>query len=106
VPVDGRPFNTTLPVARRQVGGDTAPVEGAVGVGGCSLITKLSEAGEIHPDELATVKVKVPAGIVVAVYVVPVPINAMSIGKQVKVQVPAEGNPLKATLPVDVVHEG
>ena len=106
MPVAGRPFSITLPVARRQVGGDIAPTEGAIGVGGCSLITKLSEAGEIHPDELVTVNVKVPAGIVVAMYVVPEPITATSIGKQVKVQVPDAGNPLKLTLPVDVTHEG
>jgi hypothetical protein len=57
VPVDGSPFNKALPVASLQVGGDTVPTEGAVGVGGCSLITKLAEAGETHPDELATLYV-------------------------------------------------
>ncbi len=84
-----------------QVGGEIVPDEGAVGVGGCSLITKLAEAGETHPDELVTVYVYVPAGIVVAVYVVPVPVTATFIGKQFKVHVPVAGNPLRATLPID-----
>ena len=66
MPVAGSPLNTALPVASLHVGGDTVPGEGASGVSGCSLITKLAEAGEIHPDELVTVYVYVPEGIVVA----------------------------------------
>ena len=67
MPVAGNPLNAALPVASLHVGGETVPGEGAVGVGGCSLITKPAEAGETHPDELATVYVYVPAGIDVSV---------------------------------------
>ena len=63
MPDAGKPLITALPVATLHVGGDTVPGEGAVGVGGCSLITKLAEAGETHPAELTTVYVYVPAGI-------------------------------------------
>jgi hypothetical protein len=67
VPVAGKPLNAALPVASLHVGVDTVPVEGAVGVGGCSLITKPAEAGETHPEIFATIYVYVPAGIDVSV---------------------------------------
>lgn len=55
MPVAGKPLNAALPVASLHVGGEIVPGEGAVGVGGCSLIKKLAEAGETHPAELDTV---------------------------------------------------
>ena len=57
VPVAGRPFNTTPPVAIAQAGCVTVPVAGAAGVGGCAFITTLPEAVEIQPDAFVTVKV-------------------------------------------------
>ena len=55
VPVAGKPFKITLPVAKAQVGWVTVPNVGAVGVAGWSLITTFAEAAEIHPDALVTV---------------------------------------------------
>ena len=57
VPVAGKPFKTTLPVARAQVGCVVVPTEGAVGVAGCALITTLVEGGDVTEVELVTVKV-------------------------------------------------
>jgi hypothetical protein len=55
LPVAGKPFNTTLPVAKAQVGWVIVPTVGAVGDDGCAVITTLDEAGEIQPEELVTV---------------------------------------------------
>jgi hypothetical protein len=55
VPEAGNPFNTTLPVATRQVGCVMVPIEGAPGIEGCALITTFEEAGDVQPDELVTV---------------------------------------------------
>ena len=55
VPVAGRPFNTTLPVAIAQVGWVMVPTVGAVGDDGCAVITTLAEAGETQPEALVTV---------------------------------------------------
>ena len=52
---EGKPLNTTLPVANEQVGWVMVPTVGAAGVGGCALITTLAEAGELHPAALVTV---------------------------------------------------
>jgi hypothetical protein len=53
---EGKPFNTTLPVATVHVGCVMVPIVGAVGVGGCVLITTLAEATEVQPAALVTVK--------------------------------------------------
>ena len=50
VPVAGRPFRTTLPVATAQVGWVMAPIAGAVGVAGWGAMTTLADATEVHPD--------------------------------------------------------
>jgi len=55
LPVAGRPFNTTLPVAMLQVGWVIVPTVGAVGDDGCAVITTLAEAGDTQPEELITV---------------------------------------------------
>jgi hypothetical protein len=57
VPVAGRLFKTTLPVAMSQVGWVTVPTTGAAGVAACALIATLAEACETHPEALVTVKV-------------------------------------------------
>ena len=51
----GNPLNTTDPVATVQVGWVIAPTTGAVGVGGCELMTMLADAGDVHPAALVTV---------------------------------------------------
>lgn len=56
-PVSGRPSSTTLPVETSQVGWVIVPTTGAGGVTGCGLMTTSSEAGEMHPAALVTVKV-------------------------------------------------
>jgi hypothetical protein len=55
LPVEGKPFKITLPVATEQVGWVTVPTVGAVGVAGWVLITTLAEDDEIHPEALVTV---------------------------------------------------
>jgi len=55
LPVAGKPFNTTLPVAIAQVGWVMVPTVGAVGDDGCAVITTLAEAGETQPEALVTV---------------------------------------------------
>jgi hypothetical protein len=52
---EGKPLNTTLPVATVQVGDVMAPTVGADGVAGCALMTTLADAEEVHPTELVTV---------------------------------------------------
>ena len=55
VPVDGKPFNTTLPVANAQVGCVMVPTAGAVGVAGCALINTSADDDDVHPAALVTV---------------------------------------------------
>jgi hypothetical protein len=55
LPVAGKPFKITLPVATKQVGWVIVPTVGAVGVAGWVLIITLAEAGEIQPEALVTV---------------------------------------------------
>jgi len=54
-PVDGKPFNTTLPVDTVHVGWVTVPNVGAVGVAGCALMITFTDAEEVHPTEFVTV---------------------------------------------------
>ena len=54
VPVAGKPFKITLPVAKAQVGWVIVPTVGAVDTNGCALITTLADAAETHPDALVT----------------------------------------------------
>ena len=53
---EGSPLSTTLPVGTAHVGCVIEPTTGAVGVAGCAFMTTLPEAGEVHPNELVTVK--------------------------------------------------
>ena len=52
---DGKPVNSTLPVATAQVGCIIVPVNGAEGVTGCEFITTFVDASDVHPTELVTV---------------------------------------------------
>jgi hypothetical protein len=55
VPLEGNPLKTALPVATVHVGWVIVPTTGADGVTGCTLITTLVDAAEVHPAELVTV---------------------------------------------------
>ena len=62
-------------------------------------------AADVHPLAFVTVNVYVPATKPVNVVVLPVP-DFVEPPLAVTVHVPVEGNPLKATLPVDTSHVG
>ena len=55
VPDAGKLVKSTLPATTTHVGCVIVPIIGAVGVTGCTLITTLFEAAEVHPEELVTV---------------------------------------------------
>jgi len=55
VPLEGNPFNTTLPVATAQVGWVMVPTTGAAGVDGCEFITMSADEADRQPYELVTV---------------------------------------------------
>ena len=55
LPVAGKLFNTTLPVATEQVGWVIVPTVGAVGDTGWAMITTLVDDDEIQPEALVTV---------------------------------------------------
>ena len=57
VPVPGKPFSTTLPVASAHVGWVMVPTVGADGVTGWALITIFPVDTEIQPSEFVTVYV-------------------------------------------------
>ena len=75
---------------------------GVAGTPGTAFITTLADAGEIHPNELVTVKLYVPGLRPVIVVVVPLPL----IPPGFIVHVPAEGNPFNTTLPVGTGQVG
>lgn len=81
-------------------------MDGAAGIDGCKFTRTFPDGEDIHPVELVTEKVYVPAGIAKIVLVVPDPENATPPGFLVNIQVPETGNPLKTTLPVDIAHVG
>ena len=106
VPVDGKPLNTALPVAKVHVGGVIVPTTGAVGMVGCTGITAPADAGDVHPVATVIVKVYVLATRFEIVVLVPSPVFIIPPGVPFTVQVPDEGNPFKMTLPVEDVHVG
>ena len=57
VPVDGKAFKVTLPVAIVQFGCVIVPTEGVVGAFGTASITTFGEGDEAHPAALVTLKV-------------------------------------------------
>ena len=66
------------------------------------MITTLTDADEIHPAALATVKLYVPGESPVTVKFVPVPV----IFPGFMTHVPEDGKPSNTTLPVDTVQVG
>ena len=70
------------------------------------MITILADAGDLHPDTLVTVKLKVPAPSPEIVELVPVPVVVVLPGFLVKVQVPEAGKPFNTILPVATVQVG
>ena len=55
VPVEGKPFNTTLPVGdEHEAGWVIVPITGADGATGAALIRTVSDASDIHPASLVT----------------------------------------------------
>jgi hypothetical protein len=85
-----------------QVGGVMAPTVGAVGVAGWTGITTLSDAAEVHPTVLVTVKLYVPDASPEIVFADPEPV----IPPGFIVQLPLAGNPFSITPPVDTVQVG
>lgn len=106
VPLDGRPDNTTLPVATAKVGCVTVPITGAVGVGGWLLITALADTGELQPLSLLTAKLYVPAPSAEIVVLVPVPVEVIPPGYLVNVHSPLAGMFSRRMLPVASWHVG
>ena len=100
VPVEGKLFNTTLPVGTLNDGCVIAPITGAAGVTGCAFIVPLPVECEVHPDALVTVKEYVPGTIPERVVLVPDPVLVVPPGDIVIVQIPDEGNPFNTILPV------
>lgn len=96
---EGKPLNTTLPVATEQVGCVIVPTTGVEGV--AFMITTLDDGNEVHPTEFVTVKPYVPGAMPDIVVLAPVP--AMAPG--LITQLPA-GKPFNTTLPVDNAQVG
>ena len=69
-------------------------------------MTTLTDATEVHPEALVTVKVYVPVTSPDIVVLVPVPVVVAPPGDRVKVQVPEAGKPLSTTLPEARVQVG
>ena len=70
------------------------------------MITTLDDAPEVHPDAFVTVNVYVPVASPEIEVVVPVPVVLFPPGDLVIVHDPAEGKPLRSTLPVAAEHVG
>lgn len=97
----GNPLKATLPVATEQVGCVIVPTIKADGIAGCALITTLADAKDIHPAELVTVKVCIPANRPDIVALLPLPAIAPGFITQLP-----EGKPLSTTLPVADIQVG
>jgi hypothetical protein len=106
VPDAGNPLSTTLPVATAHVGCVIVPTTGAVGVGGCALITTLPDETDIHPSALVTLKEYVFGSNPEIVTEEPLPVVVALSGVRIRIHVPVEGNPVKTTLPVATLHVG
>jgi hypothetical protein len=88
VPVAGKPFKITLPIAREHVGWVTVPMDGAAGVSGGAFITMFADGEEVHPAALVTVQAYVPGASPEMVELVPVPVVVIPPGFLVNVHVP------------------
>jgi hypothetical protein len=82
------------------------PITGAEGVGDWELIVTPVDASEVQPEEFETVKVYEPADSPEIVVLLPDPFVVTPPGSLVTVHVPLDGNPLRATLPVETLHVG
>lgn len=85
------------------------PTAGASGAGGLGLITTLFDGNEEHPEGLVTVNVNVvPAERpdTVVVDLLPVLVTVPVLPVPMRVHVPDDGRPLKATDPVADEHVG
>ena len=98
---EGNPLNAILPVARAQVGCVRVPITGFAGVAGCTFITILEVAADVHPKSLVTVYEYVPDAKPEIVLAEPVP----AIAPGLIVQFP-EGRLFKITLPLATVQVG
>lgn len=96
---NGKLLSITLPVATVQVGWVIVPTTGDVGI--TDVIIIFDEAGEVHPTELVTVKLYVPAINPVKVVLEVLPASDTGL----MVQFP-DGSPDISTLPVAVAHVG
>ena len=54
VPVAGKEFNTTVPVAIAHVGWVTVPIDGVVGIAHAALIVTFAEGTDVHPGATVT----------------------------------------------------
>lgn len=70
------------------------------------MITIFAEDAEVHSEEFVTVYVYVPVASPVIVLLVPLPVVVPPPGLIVKVHVPLDGRPLKATLPMASAQVG
>lgn len=104
VPDVGSPLSCTLPLESEHFEGVIVPTKGAVGTGGCELITALFDVAEVQKLAVVTVKVYVPGESPENVVVDPFPEDIVPIGLEVITQLSVGGNPLRATLPVLDVH--
>ena len=102
---DGKPLNTTEPVATVQVGCVIVPTVGLDGPEGTALITTLEDAGEVQPATFFTVNVYVPLARPFIVADVVLPVVVVPPGERVIVHEP-DGKPLNTTEPVVTVQVG
>jgi hypothetical protein len=96
----------TVTIALPEPWEQSTEVTGIAGDGGCALIVTPFDDTDVQPDALVTIKVNVPAESPVTVVLLPVPLVVTEPGVLNNVQAPAEGNPLRTTLPVASVHVG
>jgi hypothetical protein len=105
-PFPGKPDKFTLPVDTPLPGWVMLPIIGGDGITGKVFITTLGEASELQPAEFTTVKVYVPVESPDIVVLFPVPVKVFPPGDCTMLHVPPAGNPLKSTLPVEVMQFG
>jgi hypothetical protein len=75
------------------------------GAPGVDIVT-WADSGDVHPEELVTVKVNTPPPRFVIVLVIPLPEVAVPPGNWVIIHEPEEGKPLSTTLPVGTEKVG
>jgi hypothetical protein len=103
-PVGGNPLKTTLPVDIAQVGWVIIPITGGAGAAGGAAITASADEVDEQPSALVTRNLYVPAVRPETVVFAPVPFVVIAPGLRINVHVPAEGNPLRTTLPVETAQ--